>query len=117
MGLVVLTLIGLFAFLPNQATAKYPDPSKSITFIIPVSVGGGYDFYSRLLAPFLSDELDVRIKIRNVPGGKWLVGLDKIYKAKPDGYTIGIWNPGLMMNDKDVLGKVNYDMTNPGLSL
>jgi tripartite-type tricarboxylate transporter receptor subunit TctC len=111
MGLVVLTLIGLFAFLPNQATAKYPDPSKSITFIIPVSVGGGYDFYSRLLAPFLSDELDVRIKIRNVPGGKWLVGLDKIYKAKPDGYTIGIWNPGLMMNDKDVLGKVSYDMT------
>ena len=71
-GLVVLMLIGLFALPPDQATAMYPDPSKSITFIIPVSVGGGYDFYTRLLAPFLSDELDVRIKIRNVPGGKWL---------------------------------------------
>ncbi|MBW2440134.1 MAG: hypothetical protein JRH12_06645 [Deltaproteobacteria bacterium] len=108
---VVLVLFVLTALTPVQAQAKFPDPTKSMTFIIPVSVGGGYDLYSRMLVPFLSDELDMRIKIRNVPGGKWLVGLDKIYSAKPDGYTIGIWNPGLMMNDKDVLGKVDYDMT------
>jgi len=108
---VVLVLFVLTALTPVQAETKFPDPSKNMTFIIPVSVGGGYDLYSRILVPFLSDELDMRIKIRNVPGGKWLVGLDKIYNAKPDGYTIGIWNPGLMMNDKDVLGKVDYDMT------
>ena len=108
---IVLILFVLIALTPVQAEAKFPDPSKSMTYIIPVSVGGGYDLYSRILVPFLSDELDMRIKIRNVPGGKWLVGLDKIYNAKPDGYTIGIWNPGLMMNDKDVLGKVDYDMT------
>src|SRR5210317_1240178 len=84
---VVLVLLVLTALAPVQAETKFPDPSKSMTFIIPVSVGGGYDLFSRIMVPFLSDELDMRIKIRNVPGGKWLVGLDKIFNAKPDGYT------------------------------
>jgi tripartite-type tricarboxylate transporter receptor subunit TctC len=111
-----LTLAGaiflLLTFIsqPLQA-AKYPDSSKSIEFVVPVGVGGGYDLYVRMIVPYLAKELGVKIRIKNEPGGAWLVGLSQIYKARPDGYTIGIWNPGLLMNDKDILGKVNYDMT------
>ena len=96
----------------QHAEAVYPDPSKTIEFIVPVGVGGGYDLYVRMIAPYLSKELGgVKFRIKNEPGGAWLVGLNEIYKAKPDGYTIGIWNPGLLIQDKDILGKVNYDMT------
>jgi tripartite-type tricarboxylate transporter receptor subunit TctC len=64
-----------------------------------------------MLVPYLAKELGAKIRIRNEPGGAWLVGLKQIHTAKPDGYTIGIWNPGVLMNDRDILGKVDYDMT------
>lgn len=104
------TLLLMPSILPAQA--KYPDPSKSIEFVIPVGVGGGYDLYARMIIPYLSKELGgIKFRIKNEPGGAWLVGLRDIYKSKPDGYTIGIWNPGVLINDKDILGKVDYDMT------
>lgn len=105
----------LFAFMvliTPPAKAEYPNPKKTIMFIIPVAVGGGYDLYTRMMVPFLSKELkNARIIVRNIPGGAWMIGLTKIYRAKPDGYTLGIWNPGLMAQDRDVLGKVDFDMT------
>jgi len=108
-----LTVMVLFASfsLTEALFAKYPEPGKSIEFIVPVGVGGGYDLYVRMIAPYLAKELGTKIRIRNEPGGAWLVGLTQIYRAKPDGYTIGIWNPGVLMNDRDILGKVDFDMT------
>lgn len=108
--MVCLSLVWTMSVI-SSAEAKYPDPSKPIEFIIPVGVGGGYDLYVRMIVPFLEKELGTKIHIKNEPGGAWLVGLGEIYHAKPDGYTIGIWNPGVLVNDKDILGKVDYDMT------
>jgi tripartite-type tricarboxylate transporter receptor subunit TctC len=105
--LLVLAIVSL----GEPVQAKYPAPGKSIEFIVPVGVGGGYDLYARMLVPYLAKELDAKIRIRNEPEGVWLVGLKQIYTAKPDGYTIGVWNPGVLMNDRDILGKVDYDMT------
>lgn len=109
LGCLLLAWVGV---VTPPAHAAYPDPNKSIEFIIPVAVGGGYDLYVRMIVPYLEKELGTKIRIKNEPGGAWLVGLGEIYKAKPDGYTIGIWNPGVLTNDKDILGKVDYDMTN-----
>lgn len=111
-GILIGMMFLLTTFVsPPLYAARYPDPSKAIEFIVPVGVGGGYDLYVRMIVPYLAKELGTKIRIRNEPGGAWLVGLGQIYKAKPDGYTIGIWNPGLLMNDKDILGKVKFDMT------
>ncbi len=110
--LVISLIATLFVLSSQRAEAVYPDPSKTIEFVVPVAVGGGYDLYVRMIVPYLSKELrGTKIRIKNEPGGAWLVGLNEIYKAKPDGYTIGIWNPGLLIQDKDILGKVDYDMT------
>jgi tripartite-type tricarboxylate transporter receptor subunit TctC len=104
--------LALVIIFPGEpAGAKYPAPGKAIEFIVPVGVGGGYDLYVRMLIPYLAKELGTKIRIRNEPRGLWLEGTKQIYTAKPDGYTIGIWNPGLLMNDRDILGKVDYDMT------
>jgi tripartite-type tricarboxylate transporter receptor subunit TctC len=111
--ILIISLVATVLIASMQpAEAVYPDPSKTIEFIVPVGVGGGYDLYVRMIVPYLSKELGgTKIRIKNEPGGAWLVGLGEIYKAKPDGYTLGIWNPGLLIQDKDILGKVNYDMT------
>ncbi len=110
-SVLLLLLTAVVAFGAPAWAAKYPAPGKSIEFIVPVGVGGGYDLYVRMIVPYLAKELGAKIRIKNEPGGAWLVGLKQIYTAKPDGYTIGIWNPGLLMNDRDILGKVDYDMT------
>lgn len=107
----LLPALALAALAVPAQAAKYPDPGKPIEFIVPVEVGGGYDLYVRMIVPYLEKELGTKIHIRNQAGGAWLVGLGEIYKAKPDGYTIGIWNPGVLINDKDILGRANYDMT------
>lgn len=97
----------LLAGAPAQA---FPD--KDITYIIPFSPGGGFDVYSRLVAPFVEKHLpkQVNIVIRNVPGAGGSKGLGTVYRAKPDGYTIGIANvPGAMI--PPILGqKVPYDL-------
>jgi len=63
-----------------------------IGWIVPNALGGGYDSYSRLIAPHLEKALSARIDIRNVPGAGGLVGAKAIVDSRPDGRTIGIIN-------------------------
>ncbi len=63
---------------------------KTITFLVPVSPGGGFDSYARMLAPFIEKYTGSTVVVKNVPGGGTLVGTIQVYKAKPDGLTIGI---------------------------
>jgi tripartite-type tricarboxylate transporter receptor subunit TctC len=65
---------------------------KTVTFIVPYSAGGGYDFYARFMAPHLEKYTGCTIVIKNKPGGGGVVGANLVYRAKPDGRTIGILN-------------------------
>lgn len=85
-------------------------PTKDITFIVPVSPGGGYDTYSRILAQYMPKYLpkQVNIIVKNMPGGEWNIGIGELIRAKPDGYTIGIFNiPGNVVNQ--IMG-ASYDL-------
>lgn len=77
----------------NAASGECEDyPSRDVEFIVPFSAGGGYDAWSRLLAPFISENLpnDVNVVVRNVPGASGLTGANQLYAAQPDGHTIEI---------------------------
>lgn len=87
-------------------------PEKDITFIIPTSPGGGYDTYTRTLIPYLQKHLPQQVNIlpKNVPGADWALGINQVYNAQPDGYTVGIFNiPGNVVSQ--LLGKAQYDLT------
>jgi len=95
----------------KQAAAKTDFPAKDVTYVVPVSPGGGYDTYSRILAPFLEKNLPkkVNVVVKNVPGGEWRLGISEIYKAKPDGYTLGIFNiPGNVVSQ--IMGTSDFDL-------
>lgn len=86
-------------------------PAKDITFVVPVSPGGGFDTFARMFVPYLQKYLPnpVNIIVENVPGGEWNIGINKIYRANPDGYTIGIFNmPANAVNQ--VLGTADFDL-------
>ncbi len=87
-------------------------PSKNITFIVPLTPGGGFDTNARLIAPFLKKYLPghPNVIIKNVPGGESRLGIMEMYKAKPDGHTLCIFNiPGNLM--AQIVGLAEADLT------
>jgi len=75
-------------------------PERDITFIIPNQVGGGFDAYVRAIAPAMEKYLPNKVNVvpLNVPAGGGAKGVSQLYRARPDGYTIGIMNiPGLFI--------------------
>lgn len=95
---------------PKEAKLQFP--SRDITFIVPVSPGGGFDTYARILAPFLKKYLpgQPNVVVKNVPGGEWRLGIMEMYKAQPDGHTICIFNiPGNVVSQ--IIGQAEYDLT------
>jgi tripartite-type tricarboxylate transporter receptor subunit TctC len=84
----------------GRASAASAYPEKDITFIIPYSAGGGFDNYVRAIAPALERALPHKVNIlpTNVPAGGGTRGVTDLYRAKPDGYTIAIFNiPGMFV--------------------
>ncbi|WP_134704152.1 tripartite tricarboxylate transporter substrate binding protein [Ammoniphilus sp. YIM 78166] len=94
----------------KQEAVNYP--TKEIKLVVPYSPGGGFDTSARLVAPFMEKYLpnSVSVIVDNKPGGQGNIGLGDVYKAKPDGYTIGIINlPGNVV--KQIQGDASYDVT------
>lgn len=85
--------------LPRAArAAAHAYPAKDIAFVIPYSAGGGFDSWVRVIAPAMERSLPARVGVipTNVPAGGGNRGANQVYRAKPDGYTIGIFNiPGM----------------------
>ena len=51
---------------------------------------GGYDIFSRLIAPYLAKTLGTTVVVENVPGAGGLLALNKLYIAPPDGLQISL---------------------------
>lgn len=107
----VLLVAVVTVFDASNAEAKSVFPSKTITFVLPVSPGGGFDTVSRMIIPYLQKYLPGKPKIivRNLPGGEWNIGINRMYRAKPDGHTIAILNlPGNAVSQ--VIGTAKFDL-------
>ena len=75
-------------------------PAEDITVVIPFNSGGGFDTYVRALAPNVEKYLqgDVNVLPKNLPGAGGRRGASDVFRARPDGYTIGIFNmPGVLI--------------------
>ncbi|MBD3677923.1 MAG: tripartite tricarboxylate transporter substrate binding protein [Rhodobacteraceae bacterium] len=99
------------ALLATTGAALADWPEKPITFVVPYSPGGGFDSYVRAVAPEMEKILGAEVVVENIPGAGGQKGAATVYRADPDGYTIGIWNvPGLTV--PQLLGKSSgYDLT------
>jgi tripartite-type tricarboxylate transporter receptor subunit TctC len=75
-------------------------PNRDIEIIIPYNAGGGFDTYVRALAPHMEKYLPNKVNILpiNTPGAGGRRGASDVYRSKPDGYTLGIFNlPGVLI--------------------
>jgi tripartite-type tricarboxylate transporter receptor subunit TctC len=69
-----------------------PFEGHHLRWIVPYAVGGGYEMYSRLLAPYLEDALGAAVIVESIPSAGGTAGARAIKHARPDGLTIGIVN-------------------------
>ena len=102
--LMAAWLVGCNA--PGQQPAKTVAwPEKDVTLIVPFKPGGGFDLTARIVAPFLEKYAakKVNVVIKNVDGASGKIGLQEVLDAKPDGYTIGIFDP-VQLGTLQVLG-------------
>jgi tripartite-type tricarboxylate transporter receptor subunit TctC len=65
---------------------------KTVRMIVGSGVGGGYDIFSRLIAPYLARTLAATVIVENQPGAGGLVALNRLYAAAPDGLQISLSN-------------------------
>lgn len=85
-------------------------PNEDITWIIPYSAGGGFDTWSRLLAPFMTKHLpnNPNVIVENHSGAGGLVGVTEAYGSDPDGYTVAITEPGILVTSQ-IAGTTEID--------
>ena len=63
-------------------------PSHPITMIVPVSAGGAMDTLARIVAQGVSASLGQPVIIENVTGASGAIGVGRVARAAPDGYTL-----------------------------
>lgn len=86
--------LAMLAASPLAAVAQDKWPSRPIEIIYPFPPGNDTDAIIRVVAEGMSKRLGVPVQVINKPGGGGVVGFAEMVRAKPDGYTIGTWQPG-----------------------
>jgi tripartite-type tricarboxylate transporter receptor subunit TctC len=74
------------------AAAAETYPSRPITMIVPFGAGGPTDALARILANRMSQTLGQQVVIENVTGASGTLGVGRVARAAPDGYTLVIGN-------------------------
>src|SRR5262249_46602553 len=67
-------------------------PSRPITVIVPFGAGGPADTLGRIVSEGMRAALGQSVVIENVTGASGTIGVGRVARAAPDGYTIGLGN-------------------------
>jgi tripartite-type tricarboxylate transporter receptor subunit TctC len=87
----VLTLIAITIVLAGPLVAD-DFPSRPVTMIVPYPPGGPTDAVGRLVAEGMQSALGRPVVVENIGGAAANLGTEKVARAAPDGYTIGLGN-------------------------
>ena len=94
--LIAVALAGSFAAIDTTTAQVYP--SRPVTIIVPYPAGGGMDALARILAESLKASIGQPVVIENVGGAGGSLGLGRVARALPDGYTIGLGTSDQVVN-------------------
>src|SRR5262245_39174235 len=89
----IASLAVAFAMACATSALAQGYPSHPITMIVPFPPGGPTDTVARVMAERMKTSLGQTIVIENVSGAGGTIGIGRVARAAPDGYTltIGQW--------------------------
>ncbi len=111
-GCVAKSLVGAVLFGLGSLTGAVADtyPSRPVTIIVPFGAGGPTDVVARVLAEHMREPLGQNVVVEAISGGSGLIGVQRVVRATPDGYTVGIGNwPSHVVNG--AIMSLPYDVT------
>jgi len=103
-------LAGVLAgFATVGAALSQPYPNKPITLVVPFAAGGPTDSLARILGERLRQSLGQTVVIENTTGAAGSIGVGRVARAAPDGYTLGIghWSTHVV---NGAIYPLNYDL-------
>ncbi len=84
-------IAGLAAFSAGPQLAGAQNyPTRPITMIVPYAAGGPTDVIARIVADQMRVALGQPVIIENVTGASASIGMGRLARVAPDGYTIGM---------------------------
>ena len=106
---LMFVLLALLIVESPAAQTNYPE--KPIRMVVGFPPGSTVDAIARLLGQKLAEALGKPVVIDNVTGAAGNIAADRVAKAAPDGYTLGLVGQGpLVINPS--LYKLAYDPVN-----
>ena len=84
-------------------------PTRPIRLIVPYPPGGGTDFFARLVATEMGNNLGQTIVVENRPGAGTLIGAEAVARATPDGYTFLLGDTSTYASNRSLYTKLPYD--------
>ena len=95
-----VALLALPAMLAATAPAAQAQsfPNKPIRLVLPYSPGGIIDYVGRQIAQHLGDAIGQPVVAENRPGAGGITGTDTVARSAPDGYTLVLMDPAIVIN-------------------
>ncbi|WP_183035586.1 tripartite tricarboxylate transporter substrate binding protein [Cupriavidus sp. UME77] len=72
-------------------------PDRPVTLVVPYSAGGGTDATARAVSKSLGVLWGQPVVVENLPGADGLIGTRRVMEAKPDGYTVLLQVPAIVV--------------------
>jgi tripartite-type tricarboxylate transporter receptor subunit TctC len=104
--ILVASLLAIF--VGTAGAQAQPYPSRPITLVVPFPPGGSTDAAARIMAERMRAPLGQPVVIENVGGAGGSIGVGRVARAAPDGYTfdIGQWDTHV----GSIIYKLDYDL-------
>jgi tripartite-type tricarboxylate transporter receptor subunit TctC len=102
-------LLFLFLLCPASSLSAEEYPARPIKLIVPFSVGGDADVIGRILSDSLGAELKQRIVVENVTGAGGNIGVERVIRSEPDGYTLLLAPMGVLSVNPTLYKGLTFD--------
>ena len=104
---ILAALLALLTFGGHAHADTFP--SHPITLVVPFAAGGPTDAMARILADHMRSSLGQSLLIENVTGAAGSLGVGRVVRAAPDGYTVSIGHLGTHVAN-GASYKLGYDL-------
>ena len=105
----LVTLGLLLGLVVGPAWGQGSYPTRPVTVVVPFAAGGTTDLVARVMTDHMSRTLGQQLVVENVTGAGGTVGVTRVAKAAPDGYTLLMGNLGTQAASVGLYPKLAYD--------
>jgi tripartite-type tricarboxylate transporter receptor subunit TctC len=98
----------LVSCVVSGAASAQAYPERVVKLVVPYAPGGAVDLVGRAVAQKLSESMGQTVVVENRPGAGGMIGAEAVARAAPDGYTVLVVDPSVVINPSLQSTKATY---------